>query len=127
MDIKLERALIRTYRKIRVNPKLLNSEIAGLFVNFYYAECGIHGGLDTRGFTIVRHDDIICIVMSTRSTWYEVSNTVYEELKNLTPADYYALYLRSSWEDPNNECYGEPATKCVISVAQYIKSFENAN
>jgi hypothetical protein len=121
MDIKLERALIRTYRKLREKPTLTNAEIAGLFVNFYYAETSTHGGLDTRGFTIVRKDNIVCIALSSRSSYFEQSASLYDELLDLKPSDFYALYLRASFEDPNNESYGDPALKCVLNVQEYLK------
>ncbi len=125
MDTKLERALIRTYRKVREKPNLTNSEIVGLFVNFYYAEYGIHGGLDTRGFTVTRKDDIICITMSSRPSYYKVSKYLYDELNDIKPGEFYSLWLRASFEDPNKECYGDPALKCVISVDSFLKDREN--
>jgi len=53
MEPKLERALIRTFKKYRETPNIKPAELAGIFVNFCYSEFEIHAGLDTRHINII--------------------------------------------------------------------------
>jgi hypothetical protein len=125
MDQKLEHALLRTYRKLREKPLLTNAELVGVFVNYYYSENNVHSGLDTRGFSIIRKDGVVAIRLSKTSQYFELSTLLSNDLAELTEAQFYALWLRSSFEDPHNDFYGDEICKKVTSVATFITEQEN--
>jgi hypothetical protein len=128
MDKKIENAIVRTFKKIREDPSLLdmynkngrrmkpNADAAGLFINFYYQETGSHGNLDSRDFLFKREDGILTIVMEQKNYYGELSKIIYEELKGISLSAFYALWLRSNFEDPKNDLYGDSIVSSVPSV-----------
>lgn len=118
----VENALILTYYKMRQGQTLRTEEIAGLFVNHYYQQKKIHHGIDTRCISIIKHDEKIIVFQARESTWYSEQSEIAEVLKTMTPSDFYALYLRASFEHPNKDAYDSNVVRNVISVEHYLKA-----
>ena len=124
MEKKLENVLIRTFKKLRSCPDRTGKDAAGLFINYYYNEYQIHDGLDTRDFVVKIADDILTIYMPKKpSSYHKEAIQLHYELNKITPAEFYALWLRSRFEDPTTWAYPEVAQ--VLSVSDFIKNIEN--
>lgn len=118
MDSNLERAIIRTFKKVRESSKkLVDAEVCGLFINFYYAETESHGGLDTRDYGFTTNSEgipIIYVIRPDRWYYHVIARDLHESLKELSSSDFYALWLRASFEDPKNEYCGDIIVKQVF-------------
>lgn len=105
----VENAIIASYKKLRERPNMPPKEFLGLFINYLYRGTNIHEGLSTQyDFSIFIQHNIWCIkIMSEGYHSYSSSLKTYiaPVLVNMTFSDFYALYLRSSFENPSNSTY----------------------
>jgi len=118
MEKKLEDTLIRTYRKLRESPQIKGSELIGLFINFYYSETNSHSGLFTNDFYATKDENLDIIIIYPGVSHYRspLFTQLQADMANLKPADFYSLWLRSSWENPKEDHYGEPIVRKIPSV-----------
>lgn len=123
----VENALILTYRKVKAmnssSKRMGVRDIAGLFINFYYQHLGIHGGLCTSDITVSYRDDII-LFECRESNWQVESMEVSNILKQMTPGNFYSLWLRAEFENPNDGY--DSAASTVISVEHFLKQREKS-
>lgn len=123
MDIKLERAIIRTFKKLRemydeynqlIPSKLMSvNEMCGIFINFCYAEYGIHNGLNTSYINMMGSSMGWKIWFNDQSKYYrtEFSKLIDEALCEIDECEFYTLWLRASWEDPKNDTWTHPIVR----------------
>jgi hypothetical protein len=121
----LECALIRTLRKLRSSPNLQDKEIIGLFVNFLYLE---HSPAKKRfltaAFYIRRIDGILTI--GCKNQPYGMDKHIFlvkEELEKMEPADFYLLYLKSSFEDPKEGYYDRLKEVYNVEPESFVSKF----
>jgi len=122
MEQKLEKALIRTYRKLKESPNVKGSELIGLFINFYYSESNFHSGLFSNDFYAMRDSnlDIEIIYCGTSHYRTPLYTQLQADMKDLKTSDYYALWLRASWESPKDEYYGDPIVRGLPSIQSIL-------
>ncbi len=131
----VDNCLISSYRKLREKPQLAikngGREFIGIFVNYIYKDwIGKQNGLDTiTDFKINIVYEVPCIVIiKSCSSYKEVYRDLKVQLEGLMTgmqfSDYHSLYLRSSFEDPINDYYGDKIANDVISVSHFLKTFK---
>lgn len=123
MDIKLERAIIRTFKKLRemydengeyIKEKMLSpSEMCGIFVNFCYSEYGVHAGLNTTYINIYKPGPTWKIWFNDKRQYYrtEFSNLIDEALSELQDHEFYSMWLRASFENPKDDTWSHPVVR----------------
>lgn len=123
MDIKLERAIIRTFKKLRemydengeyIKEKMLSpSEMCGIFVNFCYSEYGVHAGLNTTYINVYKLGPTWKIWFNDKRQYYrtEFSNLIDEALSELQDYEFYSMWLRASFENPKDDTWSHPVVR----------------
>lgn len=118
LDIKIEKAILNTYRKIREweskQKHYSTREFIGLFVNYYNLEIATHSLVNTSLFNVYRNqslDNIMTIRINNINTYIPSgdikSSTLFikDQLDSITDYDFYLLWMRSVFDDPKNDKY----------------------
>jgi len=126
MDIKLERAIIRTFKKLRemydengqlIPAKLISvNEVCGLFINFCYAEYGVHTGLSTAYISMIGSNMGWKIWFNDQKQYYrtEFSNLIEKALSEIEEHEFCSMWLRASFENPKEEGYIHPVVRKAL-------------
>lgn len=131
MNPDIEKSLIMMYRQLRKKPDLSNSDIIGLFINYYYQFTKTHGGLFTKAFCVVKWENIKTIRSQTKPpfhTYTKEEGEIKKALSSISNSTYFSLYLRSSFENPKDDDYGDSTIRgIVVPVMHTITKFNIEN
>jgi hypothetical protein len=123
MDIKLERAIIRTFKKLRemydennqiIPSKIMSvNEINGIFINFCYAEYGVHTGLNGSYISMIGSNMGYKIWFNDQNQCYrtEFSKLIETALSEVESHEFCSMWLRASWEDPKTDNWDHPIVR----------------